>query len=183
MAKVIGKIQRIPKRGKQGAQGIAGLHGRDGRDAPSIEEILKLVPRPTPGKDGTRGLQGSQGLPGERGKDGTSVTIGEVKGLVEELVGAEVAALPKPKEVATSPHKGYGGGSGSPVKYVTTITTSTYTINKNELQAGLNIFGVNYAGVCTITLPLIHDRFKDKVIVINDESGSADSNNIIIESV
>ena len=186
MAKLIGKVQRIPKRGKKGTQGIrgtSGIAGRDGRDAPLMADILSLMPLPLdgrPGKEGRVGLQGPQGLTGTRGLDGTSVTIGEVKELVEELVEASVESLPKPKD--STPTRASHGGGGSPVKYITTITTSTYTINKNELQAGTNIFGVNFAGTCTITLPLIHDRFRDKIIVINDESGNASSNNIVIES-
>ena len=185
MAKLIGKVQRIPKRGKKGSQGSSGIAGRDGRDAPLMADILRLMPLPTDGvtgKDGRVGLQGPQGLTGARGADGTSVTIGEVKRLVEELVEASVEDVPESKQPQPTRHTSHGGG-GLPTKYITTITSSTYTINKNELQAGTNIFGVNFAGTCTITLPLIHEKIKDKIIVINDESGSAGSNNIIIESV
>ena len=66
----------------------------------------------------------------------------------------------------------------SQVSY-TAITTATRVITDAELVVGTNIFGVNYAGAVTVTLPAITDT--NKVIVINDESGAAGANNITIE--
>ena len=59
------------------------------------------------------------------------------------------------------------------------VTTATKIITDAELVLGHNIFGVNYAGAVTITLPTGIDS--NKLIVINDESGSAGTNNITIE--
>lgn len=61
----------------------------------------------------------------------------------------------------------------------TPVTTATYIITDNELVLGHNIFGVNYAGAVVITLPAGIDP--DKLIIINDESGLAGTNNITIE--
>ena len=61
----------------------------------------------------------------------------------------------------------------------TPITTATYTVTDAELVVGTNIFGVNYAGAVTVTLPETTEN--NKMIVINDESGAAGANNITIE--
>ena len=63
------------------------------------------------------------------------------------------------------------------VRY-TAVTTDTYVMTTDELYTGINIFGVNYAGAVTITLPASIDS--NKIIVINDESGAAGTNNITI---
>ena len=42
----------------------------------------------------------------------------------------------------------------------------------------MNIFGVNYAGDVTIYLP--HNPDPEMIIIINDESGNAGSNNITV---
>lgn len=71
-------------------------------------------------------------------------------------------------------------GGGSHVLY-TQITSATRTITDSELKIGTNIFGVNYDGGVTITLPSgISPR---KIIVINDESGAAGTNNITIQVI
>lgn len=172
MAKLIGKVQRIPRRGVQGPSGIPGVPGKDGqdgKDAPSLEEIRRLIPKPIQGLQGLSGLQGPQGPIGPKGEDGKDIDLGEVKDFVEKLLERS-----KPTQ-----QKGIGGG-GSPVKYITTITSSEYRINSNELQAGTNIFGVNFAGDVTVYLPAPHERLKEKIIVINDESGLAGTNNITV---
>jgi hypothetical protein len=61
----------------------------------------------------------------------------------------------------------------------TAVTTATRLITDAELVLGMNIFGVNRAGVVTITLPASTDT--NKIIVINDESGAAGANNITIQ--
>lgn len=60
----------------------------------------------------------------------------------------------------------------------TEITTATYIITANELQVGYNIFGVNYVGIVLITLPA--GIQSDRLIIINDESGQAGTNNILL---
>ncbi len=60
----------------------------------------------------------------------------------------------------------------------TAITTATKVITDAELVIGTNIFGVNYAGAVAITLP--DNISSTKIIVINDESGSAGTNNITL---
>ena len=62
----------------------------------------------------------------------------------------------------------------------TAVTTATRVITDAELVLGKNIFGVNYAGAVTITLPAGIDS--DKIIVINDESGLAGTNNITLQA-
>lgn len=61
----------------------------------------------------------------------------------------------------------------------TAVTTATRVITDTELVIGTNIFGVNFAGAVTITLPTGVDS--NKIIVINDESGLAGTNNITIQ--
>ena len=61
----------------------------------------------------------------------------------------------------------------------TAVTTATRTITDNELILGINIFGVNFAGAVSITLPAGIDS--NKIIVINDESGQAGTNNITLQ--
>lgn len=60
----------------------------------------------------------------------------------------------------------------------TAITAATYVMTDAELVLGTNIFGVNYAGAVSITVPDNIDS--NKIIVINDESGLAGTNNITI---
>ena len=66
-----------------------------------------------------------------------------------------------------------GGGGGAGMGYNTRlVTTASYTVVQDDYYVG-----VNYAGVCTITLPVSANG--DKVI-IKDESGACDANNIIL---
>lgn len=62
------------------------------------------------------------------------------------------------------------------VKY-TQITTSSRAITDEELIIGTNIFGVIYSGA-TVQLPVNIDS--TKIIIINDETGTAGTNNIVI---
>jgi hypothetical protein len=66
-----------------------------------------------------------------------------------------------------------GGGGGAGMGYNTRlVTTDSYTVVQSDYYVG-----VNYAGVCTITLPVSVDG--DKVI-IKDESGQCAANHIIL---
>lgn len=60
----------------------------------------------------------------------------------------------------------------------TAITSTPYIITDAELIPGHNIFGVNVAGAVEIIIP--DSIASTKIIVINDESGNAGSNNITI---
>ena len=154
MAKIVGKIKKKTSN-------------------PTLAEVLQFFTIPENGKEGTQGLQG---LPGERGERGEGVSLAEVKKLIQSST--------KPSNNSPVPGQGQGsGGGGAPIEHITTITSATYVINKNELKAGTNIFGVNFAGTVTITLPPIHHRIKDKIIVIKDESGNASSNIITVQGI
>ena len=63
----------------------------------------------------------------------------------------------------------------------TAIRTATRVITDAELVLGMNMFGVNYPGDVSILLPVNIDS--NKLIMINDESGLAGTNNITITVV
>jgi hypothetical protein len=69
------------------------------------------------------------------------------------------------------------GGGG--IKY-TSVTSTPFSVLDIDLIEGTNIFGVNVAAETTITLPPA--PAPGKVIMINDESGNASVNNIIIQA-
>jgi hypothetical protein len=74
---------------------------------------------------------------------------------------------------ATLGGKLIGGGGGAGMGYNTRlVTTDSYTVVQSDYYVG-----VNYAGVCTITLPVSTNGDK---VVIKDESGLASVNNIIL---
>ena len=60
----------------------------------------------------------------------------------------------------------------------TSVTSSILNITDADLILGHNIFGVNYGGAVQIQLPANIDS--NKLVIINDESGNAGSNNITI---
>lgn len=63
----------------------------------------------------------------------------------------------------------------------TAVTTASHAIVDADLIVGHNIFGVNYAGAVSITIP--QGIASNKLIVINDESGNAGTNNITVSVV
>ena len=63
----------------------------------------------------------------------------------------------------------------------TAIRTATRVITDAELVLGMNMFGVSYPGDVSILLPVNIDS--NKLIIINDESGLAGTNNITITVV
>jgi hypothetical protein len=74
---------------------------------------------------------------------------------------------------ATIGGKLIGGGGGAGLGYNTKlITTASYTVIQDDYYVG-----VNYAGTCTITLPVSTNGDK---VVIKDESGLASVNHIIL---
>jgi hypothetical protein len=73
---------------------------------------------------------------------------------------------------------GEGASQQKPTVNYTKITSATYTVEKKKLISGHNIFGVNYNGAVTITLPSsVH---YEQLIYVKDESGNAATNNITI---
>lgn len=141
---------------------------------PTVEDILAKIPSP---KDGLNGLQGPRGPKGDKGD---SISLDDTLPLIEALVKSEIDKIEVEPDHIT--YKIVGGAGLPPVAYITTITTSEYRINKNELKAGTNIFGVNYAGDVDVYLPAPHEELKSRIIVVKDESGSASSYNITIHS-
>jgi hypothetical protein len=72
-----------------------------------------------------------------------------------------------------------GGGAGNVNEltfYTTTITVPSYTIGRKDYYVG-----VNYAGPVNITLP--SNVKNGRTIVIKDESGNCNTNNITITSI
>lgn len=58
------------------------------------------------------------------------------------------------------------------------ILSTPFTITTSMLKVGINIFGVNVGSAVTVNLPSWIPT--SRVIVINDESGNASSNNITV---
>lgn len=63
--------------------------------------------------------------------------------------------------------------TGAPVYNTTTVTTSSYTLATDDYYVG-----INYAGVCTVTLPT--SAVAGRQITIKDESGNCNVNNIVL---
>lgn len=70
-----------------------------------------------------------------------------------------------------------GAGSGAQINY-RSVTTTPFTITLEMLKEGINIFGINIAGIVNIILP--RNTTNNKIIAIKDESGKANINHIII---
>jgi hypothetical protein len=136
------------------------------------------------GPVGQQGLQGPQGPVGKDGTDGVTQILHSFEPLPDDVVKED--SLEKIREELESVKRrqrhsiGGGSNSGEGIKYVK-VTASEYKISKNELlHNGITIFGVNYAGAVTITLP---QPKKNQIVYINDESGNADSSNITVTTV
>lgn len=94
-AERIGKLEgRSSERGEKGEPGEAGVAGKDGRDGIDGKDGA-------PGAAGDRGEKGEPGEAGVAGKDGTSVTIDDVRPMVEETVSKAVAAVPLLRDLDT----------------------------------------------------------------------------------
>jgi hypothetical protein len=68
-----------------------------------------------------------------------------------------------------------GGGGGGLGYNTRLVTTNSYTVIQDDYYVG-----VNYAGVCTITLPVSVDGDK---VVIKDESGHCSQNHIVLSGM
>lgn len=150
------------------------VHGRDGLRGEKGEK----------GDPGPMGPSGPQGVPGKDGKDGLTEVVHKFQELPEDLVTTDLLEELKEEleKVRRNQRFSIGGGtsSGEGVKYVA-IREATYNVSKNELlDNGITIFGVNYNGAVTITIP---QPKKNQIVYFNDESGNADSNNITVTTI
>lgn len=135
---------------------------------PLIGTVVKRTPLIT-GPMGPPGDVGPIGPPGPMGAPGQNAEIERLEALEEEII--KLRQQQAQRRV---------GGGGHPTHYqYTPITTATYTMMLGNTVPGTNIFGVNYAGAVTITLPAAIP--KDRMIIINDESGAAGTNNITVQ--
>lgn len=155
-------VQEMIRHGKDGAKGDKG-------DA---------------GPAGPQGIQGPQGLSGQDGRDGVTEIRHTYEPLPDNIVKEDsLEDLRKDLESVKRRQKysiSGGSNSGEGIKYVS-ITAAEYKISKNELlHNGITIFGVNYAGAVSITMP---QPKKNQMVYINDESGNAGSNNITVTTL
>ena len=139
--------------GPQGERGLQGLSGPQGPQGPQ-------------GQPGKNGVNGKDGIDGKDGRDGKDAVI-DIATLKQEI-SQDVSSV-----VRTS-------GGNQTVKY-RSVTSNEFTISKNSLIRGINIFGVNYNGDVTIYLP--SSSAPDRLIYVNDESGNASGNNITIQAI
>jgi len=157
--------------GVQGDEGRAGLRGLQGEHGPQ-------------GAKGERGLQGLSGALGAQGKQGAKGEKGD-NFIPEHEWDQESLRFKNPDGTWGKKRdlrgRGFvgGGPSSAGVKY-TQITTALYSFVNADLVEGHNIFGVNYNGDVTITIP--EELSPEKIIIVKDESGSAGSNNITIQT-
>jgi hypothetical protein len=163
--------------GVQGELGTAGLRGLQGEHGAQGQKGLK-------GLDGISGGLGGQGEKGEKGEKGDKGDVPNHKWVGESLQfekpDGSYGKLVNLKGSDTGSGGFVGGGPSSAGIQYKLITTATYTVSERKLVQGHNIFGVNYAGNVTITIPA--EVSPEKLIVIKDESGNAGSNNITIET-
>ena len=173
--------------GKDGVQGPIGLCGPQGeqgeRGADGVRgDTGEVGPEGRVGGDGLDGLSGALGPIGEQGIQG----VKGLDGVVPEHRWVDQSLQFKNPDGTWGKKRNLegrgfvgGGPSSAGVKY-TPVTTSTYTFTDRDLVAGMNIFGVNYNGNVTITLPA--EVNPEKIIIIKDESALAGTNNITIET-
>lgn len=173
----IGKLRRIPiesispefLRGFPGTPGKAGLNGKDGLD----------------GLPGTLGERGEKGDAGLQGIPGTSITgqQGESGAIPEHQVRNGEIRFKNPDDTWgqwVNIGSQNGGGGKISMNTYKQITTAEFHIGKGQLDLGTNIFGVDFAGDVTIFIPRKIDR--RSIIVVNDESATAETNNITIKA-
>ena len=104
-----------------------------------------------------------------------AVTITEKKHTVK-IDGKRNVSIEKP--VVKIVTKGIAGPAGESFVNYIPIKEAEYTITADELVAGINIIGVNYAGNVTINLPSV--ILENRLLVVKDESNQAELYNITI---
>jgi len=179
------------KDGQSGAQGMPGLQGERGPMGPAGPQgdpgpQGEPGPMGPPGPKGDRGPQGLSGAPGKPGDTGPEGPAGEDGRIPDHKWVGNKLYFEKPNGTwgegtdLTGPkgHAPGGGGGGQFVQY-TKIQQAEYQITRSQLIDGLNIFGVDYAGAVTVTLP--KDIKPTQLVSFKDESGSAGSNNITFQ--
>lgn len=119
------------------------------------------------------GLRGPQGLPGAPGAVPAHRWVGD------EIQFQNPDGSWGKKRNLQGPRGFVGGGSSGQHSKYFAVETAAYTISQKQTIPGLNIFGVNYAGAVTITVP--ESLPLDRVLIFNDESGSAGSNTITVQ--
>lgn len=176
------KVSSLPISKMVGPQGFEGKEGIQGPKGPQ----------------GINGLQGLKGDPGPQGSIGPMGPAGPIGPKGEQGIPGEQGDIPDHKWVGNKLHfeepdgtwdrgRDLTGLAGSgdfisrsttvPIRYES-VTDAIYTIRSNSLIDGHNIYGVNYAGDVTVYLP---DNIRStQIIVINDESGLAGTNNITV---
>jgi len=180
------------RHGKDGVQGPIGLRGPQGEQgktgntgAAGVGERGPQGDKGATGAQGERGLQGLSGAVGVQGEAGRDGGVGEAGGTPEHRWEGESLQFKHPDgkwgKKRNLQGRGFvgGGPSSAGVKY-NPVTTATLTFTDRDLVAGMNIFGINYNGNVTITLPA--EISPEKIIIIKDESGNASSNNITIQT-
>jgi len=152
-----GKIGPIGPAGPQGARGSQGISGA------SMQGPAGPI-----GLAGERGLQGLSGASGATGLSGTDGVDGSTPD--HEWKG-ESLRFQNPdgtwgKWVDLKGSGGGGGGSADTVK-VNLIAGTTYSVHKNELIPGTNVFSFSHAGDVTVILP--KNPGKNKLIELRHE--------------
>lgn len=145
----------------------------------AVKVVTPLAPLVGPqGAPGVRGV-GVQGARGLQGLTGAPGAVPEHRWVGEDIQFQNPDGSWGSKRNLRGPQGFVGGGTVGQLQKYYVVDTATYIINKTE--PGLNIYGVRFAGAVTITLPesIPHDR----TIIINDETGNADANNITVQTL
>lgn len=150
------------------------------RVSPTTPIVIKKVIEGTPGKPGKDGITEVitktviEHMEAEQGEKGDipnhQVRNGEIRFEKPDGTWGEWIEIAK---VTSSP----GGGGSEAVKYIP-VQAAFFKVQRQSLIVGTNIFGVNFAGDVEFILPSGID--KNIIIVVNDESNNASTNNITI---
>lgn len=135
-----------------------------------------------------------EGKRGKAGKDGITTTVTETVHVQEPSEPGLTGAAPEHEvrngeirfrnpdgtwgQFITVQPSSTGGGGGSEAVRYTPIQAANFTVNRNSLIVGTNIFGVNFAGDVELILP--SGIAQNIIIVVKDESNDASTNNITI---